>query len=104
MNMFPEERKQKICDLVNERHSIKVTELSQLMGISEVTSERLEELSKQKRLLRTMEEPWHVLGGQRNQRKKLIRSNKIFERTGRLPLVYHAQRQGYIFADGPHSS
>lgn len=52
--MFPEERKQMIYDLVNERRSIKVTELSQLMDISEVTIRRdLEELSRQKRLVRT---------------------------------------------------
>ena len=52
--MFPEERKQRICELVNEKRSVKVAELSRLMGISEVTIRRdLEELSRQKHLIRT---------------------------------------------------
>ena len=52
--MLPEERKQKICDFVNDRHSVRVSELSNLTGASDVTIRRdLDELSSQKRLQRT---------------------------------------------------
>lgn len=52
--MFPEERQQKIYDLVCERKSVKVSELSGLMNTSEVTIRRdLEELHNQSKLLRT---------------------------------------------------
>ena len=52
--MFSNERLQRICDLVNERGSVRVTELSALLDVSEVTVRRdLELLSKEKRLQRT---------------------------------------------------
>ena len=52
--MFSNERLQRICDLVNERGSIRVTELSSLLDVSEVTIRRdLEYLSKEKCLQRT---------------------------------------------------
>ena len=52
--MFPNERLQRICDLVNERGSVRVTELSGLMDVSEVTVRRdLELLAREKRLQRT---------------------------------------------------
>lgn len=52
--MFPEERQQRIYALVCERRSIRVSELSCLLEISEVTVRRdLEELHNQKKILRT---------------------------------------------------
>lgn len=52
--MFPEERQQKIYDMILERKSVKVTELSGLLKISEVTIRRdLEELHNQSKILRT---------------------------------------------------
>ncbi len=52
--MFPEERQQKIYDIICEKRSVKVSQLSGLMNISEVTVRRdLEELHRQKRILRT---------------------------------------------------
>ena len=52
--MFSNERLQRICDLVNERGSIRVTELSSVLDVSEVTIRRdLEYLSKEKCLQRT---------------------------------------------------
>lgn len=52
--MFPEERQQKIYDLVCERKSVKVTELSSLLRTSEVTIRRdLEELHNQSKVQRT---------------------------------------------------
>jgi len=52
--MFAEERQQKIYDMICERRSIKVSELSSLMKISEVTIRRdLEELHNQNLILRT---------------------------------------------------
>lgn len=52
--MFPNERLQRICDVVNERGSVRVTELSEILDVSEVTVRRdLELLSKEKRLQRT---------------------------------------------------
>lgn len=104
MNMFPEERKQKICDLVNERHSIKVTELSQLMGISEVTIRRdLEELSQQKRLLRTHGGAMAMYSvGSEISAEELIRSNKnIEEKRAIASLAYTMLNdKDTIFADG----
>ncbi|MBR1821846.1 MAG: DeoR/GlpR transcriptional regulator [Clostridia bacterium] len=52
--MFPNERLQRICDLVNERGAVRVAELSRLLDVSEVTVRRdLEQLSKERRLQRT---------------------------------------------------
>lgn len=52
--MFPEERKQKIYELVSEQKSIKVSELSRILKISEVTIRRdLDELDSQNMLHRT---------------------------------------------------
>lgn len=52
--MFPEERQQKIFDIVTQRRSAKVTDLSNELEISEATIRRdLEELQKQKRIIRT---------------------------------------------------
>ena len=52
--MFPNERLERICDLVNEKKSVRVSELSQLLDISEVTIRRdLETLAREKRLQRT---------------------------------------------------
>ncbi len=52
--MFSNERLQRICDLVNERGAVRVSQLSQLLDVSEVTVRRdLELLSKEKRLQRT---------------------------------------------------
>jgi len=52
--MFAEERQQAIYDMVCKKRSVKVTELSQLLKISEVTVRRdLEELHNQNKILRT---------------------------------------------------
>ena len=52
--MLPNERLQRICDLVNEKGAARVTELSELLDVSEVTIRRdLEYLSREKRLQRT---------------------------------------------------
>lgn len=102
--MFPEERKQKICDLVNEKRSIKVTELSQLMGISEVTIRRdLEELSRQKRLLRTHGGAMAMYSvGSEISAAELILSNKnIEEKQSIAALAYTLiSDKDTIFADG----
>jgi DeoR family fructose operon transcriptional repressor len=52
--MFAEERQQKIYDIIYNRRSIRVSELSRMLNISEVTVRRdLDELQKQKRIIRT---------------------------------------------------
>lgn len=52
--MFAEERQQKIYDIICHRRAVKVTELSNLLNISEVTIRRdLDELQRQKLVLRT---------------------------------------------------
>ena len=52
--MFAEERQEKIYQIINQRNSVKVSELSGELDISEVTIRRdLEELQKQKRIVRT---------------------------------------------------
>ncbi len=52
--MFPNERLRRICDLVNEKGSVRVADLSQLLNVSEVTIRRdLETLAREKRLQRT---------------------------------------------------
>jgi len=52
--MFPNERLKRICDLVNEKGSVRVTELSRLLNVSEVTVRRdLELLARDNRLQRT---------------------------------------------------
>lgn len=52
--MFSEERKEKILDFVEQRKAVKVTELSELLQISEVTVRRdLDELHNEKKLVRT---------------------------------------------------
>lgn len=52
--MFANERLQRICELVNEHGSMRVTDLSRLMDVSEVTIRRdLEVLSRGKYLQRT---------------------------------------------------
>lgn len=102
--MLPEERKKKICDTVNDRHSIKVFELSQLTGASEVTIRRdLDELSHQKRLKRTHGGAISIdLVGEAISAPELIRSHK------NLVEKYNIARAAYsmidnkdtIFADG----
>jgi len=52
--MFAEERQEQIYNIICQKHSVKVTELSQAMDISEVTIRRdLDELQRQNRVLRT---------------------------------------------------
>lgn len=52
--MFAEERQEKIYQIINQRNFVKVSELSGELDISEVTIRRdLEELQKQKRIVRT---------------------------------------------------
>ena len=52
--MLPNERLKRICDLVNEKGSVRVSELSQLLSVSEVTVRRdLEALARDNRLQRT---------------------------------------------------
>jgi len=52
--MLPNERLKRICDLVNEKGSVRVTELSRLLNVSEVTVRRdLELLARDNRLQRT---------------------------------------------------
>lgn len=52
--MFAEERQERIFQIVNQRNSVKVSELSTELDISEVTIRRdLEELQRQKRIIRT---------------------------------------------------
>ena len=52
--MFAEERQEAIYNIVCQKHSVKVAELSQLLDISEVTIRRdLDELQRQNRVLRT---------------------------------------------------
>ena len=52
--MFAEERQQKICEIVNQKNSVKVSELSEALEMSEVTIRRdMDELQRQKKLVRT---------------------------------------------------
>ena len=52
--MLADDRFKRICDLVNEKGAVRVTELSELLGVSEVTIRRdLENLAREKRLQRT---------------------------------------------------
>lgn len=52
--MFAEERQERICQIVNQRSSVKVSELSNELDISEVTIRRdLDELQRQNRIIRT---------------------------------------------------
>jgi len=52
--MFAEERQEKIFEIICQQHSVKVSELSQLLDISEVTIRRdLDELQRQNKVLRT---------------------------------------------------
>lgn len=52
--MFAEDRQKKICEIVNQRNTVKVSELSDVLDTSEVTIRRdLEELQRQKRIIRT---------------------------------------------------
>ena len=52
--MFSEERKEKILEFVERRNAVKVSELSELLQISEVTVRRdLDELHNEKKLVRT---------------------------------------------------
>jgi len=52
--MLPEERKQKVLELVCNNKSIKVSEISHLLDVSEVTARRdLDELDSQSKLKRT---------------------------------------------------
>lgn len=52
--MFAEERQERIFQIVNQRNSVKVSELSSELETSEVTIRRdLEELQRQNRIIRT---------------------------------------------------
>lgn len=52
--MFAEERQERIVNIVNQRRTVKVSELSNELETSEATIRRdLEELQKQKRIIRT---------------------------------------------------
>lgn len=52
--MFAEERQERIFQIVNQRSSVRVSELSDELDISEVTIRRdLDELQRQKRIIRT---------------------------------------------------
>ena len=52
--MFAEERQEKIFQIVTQRNSVKVSELSDELDISEVTIRRdLDALQRQKRIIRT---------------------------------------------------
>lgn len=52
--MFPEERKEKILELVNRRKTVKVSELSEVLKTSEVTIRKdLDELHNEQKLCRT---------------------------------------------------
>ena len=52
--MFQEERQQRIVDIVNQRRTIRVADLSRELDISEVTVRRdLDELQRKKLLIRT---------------------------------------------------
>ena len=52
--MFAEERQERIFQIVNQRSSVRVSELSDELEISEVTIRRdLDELQRQKRIIRT---------------------------------------------------
>ena len=51
--MLPNERLQRICDLVNEKRALRVSELSRMMDVSEVTIRRdLEALARDRKLQR----------------------------------------------------
>lgn len=102
--MFPEERKQKIYDLVCAKKSIKVSELSQLLDISEVTIRKdLDELHRQNKLMRTHGGAIAMYSvGAAVSALELIQSNKNIEEKKRIAqLAYsHVKDKDTIFVDG----
>ncbi len=102
--MFPEERREKICELVNERKTVRVSELRDLLDASEVTIRRdLEELHKKNMLVRThggAVASYSV--GQEVSAVEFIRTNeRIEEKRAIAEAAYRQIRDGEtIFLDG----
>lgn len=102
--MFQEERQKKICDIINERKSVKVSELSGLLGISEVTVRKdLDELSESKKIVRTHGGAIAMYSvGESVSVSELIRSNKNIEAKRKIAaLAYKDIKDNEtIFLDG----
>lgn len=102
--MFPEERKQKIYSLVKENQSMKVTELSYLLGISEVTVRRdLVDLDRKKLLIRTHGGAiaMHSVGNEISA-PELILSNKNINEKKKIAIAAYSKICDHdtIFVDG----
>ena len=102
--MFPNERLQRIVDMVNERGSVRVTDLSRLLDVSEVTVRRdLELLSREKRLQRTHggAVSMHPVGEEITA-PELIRSHIHVEEKRRIAQVAYdmINEKDTIFMDG----
>ena len=102
--MFPNERLRRICDLVNEKRAIRVSELSRLMDVSEVTIRRdLETLAREKRLQRTHggAVSVHPVGDEITA-PELIRSHRNVEEKRRIARVAYdmINDKDTLFMDG----
>lgn len=102
--MFPNERIQRIVDMVNEHGAVRVTELSRLLDVSEVTVRRdLEQLSREKRLQRTHGGAisMHPVGDEITA-PELIRSQKHVAEKRRIAQVAYdmINEKDTVFLDG----
>ena len=102
--MFPNERLQRICDMVNEHGAVRVAELSRLLDVSEVTVRRdLELLTKEKRLQRTHGGAIAVHPvGEEITAPELIRSQKHADEKRRIAQVAYdmISDKDTVFLDG----
>ncbi|MGI6070699.1 MAG: DeoR/GlpR family DNA-binding transcription regulator [Blautia sp.] len=102
--MFQAERQKRICDIINEKKSVKVSELSQLLGTSEVTVRKdLDELSARKMIVRTHGGAVAMYSvAEAVSVSELIRSNKNIEAKRKIAeLAYDNIRDNEtIFLDG----
>lgn len=102
--MLLNERLQRICDLVNEKGAVRVTELSEMMRVSEVTIRRdLEHLAREKRLQRSHggAVSIHPVGDEITA-PELIRSQKHVEEKRRIARVAYdmINEKETLFMDG----
>ena len=102
--MLSNERLRRICDLVNDRGAVKVTELSQLLNVSEVTIRRdLETLSRENRLQRTHggASSLHPVGEEITA-PELIRSHRNVEEKRKIAQVAYdmINEKDTVFLDG----
>lgn len=102
--MLPEERKQIIYEMVNEKRSLRVSELSHMTGASEATIRRdLEDLSKMKKLRRSHGGAVAIsFVGEAVKAPELIKSPvNILEKKKIAECAYHfVENKDTLFVDG----